>query len=101
MRTVTKRIATLENRFGISDGILVVVCRSGCNLDHDWCVGFLRECGFLPTSDGGVHSVILGKVPYGLSKEELKRYLRENGAEICGLRTPVASVATQPAKANR
>lgn len=26
------------------------------------------------------------EIPFGLSEEELKRFLRENGAEICGLR---------------
>ena len=90
MRTDIRRIAKLENRFGTADGkpgILVVVCRAGCNLNHDWCIGFLRECGFLPARDAGVQAVILGKIPYGLSEEELKRFLRENGAEICGSRT--------------
>jgi hypothetical protein len=104
MRSVTTRVAKLENRLGIAGGkpgILAIICRVGCNLNHEWCIGFLRECGFLPTSDGGVHAVILGKVPFGLSEEELKRYLRENGAEICGLRTPVATVARQPARVDR
>jgi len=89
MRTVTSRIAKLEDRLGISDGrpgFLVVVCHAGCNLNHDWCIGVLRECGFLPTSDAGVLTVDLCEIPFGLSEEELKRFLRENGAEICGLR---------------
>jgi hypothetical protein len=41
---------------------------------------------------GGVQSVHFAGVPLGLSPEELKRYLREKGAEICGPRTPVATV---------
>jgi len=91
MRTLTGRIARLEHRLGVADektGILAVVRHSGCNLNHDWCIGILREYGFLPASGGGVHTVYLREIPFGLSEEELKRYLRENGAEICGLRKP-------------
>jgi hypothetical protein len=92
MRSDIRRIAKLENRFGIADGkagILVVIHRAGWGLalDKDACVGIVRECGFLPTSDAGVHAVNLGLIPLGLSEEDLKRFLRENGAEICGSRT--------------
>jgi hypothetical protein len=96
MRTITNRIAKLENRFGVTNNVdvLVVVARAGwcLALDHDTCIGILRECGFLPARAGGVQSVHLAGVPLGLSPEELKRYLRENGAEICGPRTPAATV---------
>jgi hypothetical protein len=92
MRTVIRRIARLENRFGIAGekaGFLVVISQAGWGLalDQDTCVGNLRECGFLPASDAGVHTVDLLRVPLGLSAEELKTYLRENGAKICGPRT--------------
>jgi hypothetical protein len=105
MRTFTRRIAKLENRFGVTNHLdaLVVVARAGwcLALDRDTCIGILRESGFLPARVGGVHSVHLAGVPLGLSPEEPKRYLRENGAKICSPRTPVASALSQPAKENR
>ena len=104
MRTVTRRIAKLENRFGVADGkpgILVVVCQSGCNPNYDRCIGVLREYGFLPASDAGVHTVDLGEIPFGLSEEELKRFLRENGAEICGSRTAGSDGGETTAEAKR
>jgi hypothetical protein len=91
MRTITRRIAKLENRFGIANDldVLVVLARAGwcLALDRETCIGILRECAFLPARVGGVHSVNLADVPLGLSPEELKTYLRENGAKICGPRT--------------
>jgi hypothetical protein len=59
----------------------------GCELalDTDACVEILRESGFLPD---GPHfaAVNLLHVPDGLNAEELWRFLRERGAEICGSR---------------
>jgi hypothetical protein len=45
----------------------------------------LRECEFLPT--GRVGLVHLYKIPDGLNAEQTERFLRENGAEICGSRS--------------
>ena len=52
-------------------------------LDQDRCMQILGECGFLPTGPVGV--VDLGKIPRGLNAEEVVRFLREHGAETCGL----------------
>ena len=54
-------------------------------LDPDRCIEILRECGLPPTGPVGV--VNLGQIPDGLNAEELETFLREDGAEICGLRS--------------
>jgi hypothetical protein len=106
MRTIIRRIAKLENRFGTAGGkagILVVVTRAGWGLalDKDTCVLILRRYGFLPPSNSGVNVVDLGQVPFNLSAEELKRFLRENGAKLCGPRTPGGEYGRTTAEANR
>ena len=90
MRTVARRIAKLENQFGIAEGkpqllLVVTAAGRGLALDQDKCVQILRECGFLPS--GPVGLVNLGEIPDGLNAEETERFLRESGAEICGLRS--------------
>ena len=86
MRTVTRRIAKLEDHFGTATGkplVLLVVCKAGWGLalDRERCIEILRECGFLPTS-GAVGLVNLGQIPDGLNAQELERYLREHGAAL-------------------
>ena len=89
MRTVTRRIAKLEDRFWIENGkrqcTLLVLCQAGWGLalDRDRCIQILRECGFLPT--GPVGLVNLCEIPDGLNAAELEKYLREYGAETRGL----------------
>jgi hypothetical protein len=90
MRTVARRIAKLEDRFLPGNGkpqLLLVVTAAGkaLALDQDRCIQILRECGFLPT--GPVGLVNLGEIPNGLNAEELERFLRKDGEEICGLRS--------------
>ena len=89
MRTVARRIAKLEDQFGTAAGkpqLLLVVSRAGWGLalDQDRCMQILRECGFLPTGPVGV--VNLGEIPGGLNAEKLEKFLRKDGADICGLR---------------
>src|SRR6266581_8154320 len=89
MRTVTRRIGKLEDRFWLGNGklpLLLVFCRAGWGLalDKDRCIHILSECGFLPTGQVGL--VNLCQIPDGLNAEELERYLRENGAETRGFR---------------
>jgi hypothetical protein len=90
IRTVTNRIAKLENRLGIAAGkekLRFVICEAGWGqaLALDACMDILRECGFL--SDGpGIGTVDLLHIPEGLNAEDLERFLRENGAERCGPR---------------
>ena len=88
MRTIARRLQKLERGFGLGPGaeqLLVVVTAAGKRLalDPDRCVQILRECG-LPT--GPVGLVNLGQIPDGLNEEELETFLREDGADICGLR---------------
>ena len=89
MRMATRRIDKLEDRLGIAalkrPCTAVVVTGPGCEfaLSHDACVEILREFGFLP--DGSLFGIVdLQRVPRGLTAKELKQFLRQNGAEICG-----------------
>ena len=90
MSALTRRTRRLEDRFGIGDGkpqILLVMCNAGWGLalEIDRCLAILRECGFLPTGTGGA-VVDFGHLPRDLNAEELERFLRENGADLRGLR---------------
>jgi hypothetical protein len=90
MSALTRRTRLLENRFGIVDTrpqFLVVMCDAGWGLalEMDRCTEILRECGFLP-SKSGVSVVDFGHVPENLNAEELERFLRENGTDLCGPR---------------
>jgi len=89
IRTAIRRIDKLEHRLGIAAAkrpcSVVVATRAGCKLalDNDACVEILRESGFLP--DGPRFAAVnLLQIPDGLNAGELKRFLRKNGAEICG-----------------
>ena len=89
MRTIARRLQRLEQEFGLgpeTEQLLMVVTAAGKRLalDQDRCVQILRESGFLPTGPVGV--VNLGAIPEGLNAEDLERFLRKDGAEICGLR---------------
>jgi hypothetical protein len=53
-------------------------------IDDDECVRILDEAGFLPTS--GIASVYLIDIPRGLNAKETEKFLRDNGATICGSR---------------
>jgi hypothetical protein len=53
-------------------------------IEDDDCVRILDEAGFLPTS--GIASVYLIDIPRGLNAKETEKFLRDNGAKICGSR---------------
>ena len=53
-------------------------------IEEDACTKILDEAGFLPTS--GIATVNLLDIPGGLNMKEMERFLRENGAKICGSR---------------
>jgi hypothetical protein len=100
IRTAIRRIDKLEHRLGITAAkrpcLVVVATRAGCKLalDDDACLQILRESGFL--LDGPRFAPVnLLQIPDGLNAKDLERFLRENGAEICGARTrnPCASSA--------
>ncbi len=82
---VARRIRQLEDRFGVSGGtsFLVVIRSVILALDKDTCIEILRECGFVATR--GIVIVDLHKIPNGLNKDEIERYLRDHGADLCSL----------------
>ena len=85
MNAISRRLGKLENRMGLeAEPLLMVMTRANVclALDTDTCIGILRESGHLPK--GGIVSVYLGNIPDGLNAEETERFLRENGAQICG-----------------
>jgi hypothetical protein len=89
MKAISKRICKLESQFGLgpeTEQLLLVVTAagSGLALDQDKCIQILRECEFLPT--GPVGLVNLGQIPGGLNAEELERFPRKDGADICAQR---------------
>ena len=89
MRTIARRLQRLEKGFGLgpeSEQLLLVVTAAGRGLalDQVRCIEILRECGFLPTGTLGLAN--FGKIPDGLYTKETERFLREQGAEICGFR---------------
>jgi len=55
----------------------------GRGLDDDTCLQILREGGFPPAN--AVSTVDLCEIPGGLSAKETERFVRENGAKICGI----------------
>jgi len=90
MKTVTRRIAKLEDRFETAQRetpVLLVMSAAASELalDQNRCIEILRECGHLPTGPGfGI--VYLYEIPEGLDAQELEKYLREHGAVICNTR---------------
>jgi hypothetical protein len=87
MRTVDRRLSKLEHQFGLSKKERLIITVTGYGtlaIDEDACVKILDEAGFLPTS--GIAMVNLLDIPDGLDVKETERFLRENGAKICGPR---------------
>ena len=53
-------------------------------LDEETCVRILRQAGFVPqTEPGEIALVRLQSIPAGLNAEELEKFLKEHGQEIC------------------
>ena len=98
MRTVTRRIAKLEDQLGTAQRespVLLVfsAAASELALDEDRCIEILRECGHLPTRPGfGI--VPLYEIPDGLNAQELERYLRKDGAALSAYSTPDSGAAS-------
>jgi hypothetical protein len=86
MRAIDRRLSKLEDKLGITNELFLMVLSDAVKrgLEGDTCVEILRDGGFLPT--GGVAMVDLTEIPGGLTAEEAKRFVRENGARICGSR---------------
>jgi hypothetical protein len=89
MKSIDGRLRKLEDRFGIAENkprYVVTLDGAGSKraLSNDNCIQILDEAGFLHT--GGFGLVDLTKIPNGLSAKETERFLRENGAQLCGSR---------------
>lgn len=86
MKAIDRRLSKLENQLRLTKELFLVVLSDAGKrgLYDDTCVDILRDGGFLPT--GGVATVDLTQIPGGLNAEETKRFVRENGAKICGSR---------------
>jgi hypothetical protein len=86
MTNLQRRIERLERPAGASTqaGLRLIVVDGGAAfaMDVDRCVEILAESGFLRNGPG-ISTVDLLDIPHGLSAQELERYLREHGAEIC------------------
>jgi hypothetical protein len=94
MKSIARRLSKLENPTGLTKELFLVVLSDAGrrSLDDDTCVRILHEGEFLPA--GGVVMVDLAQIPVGLNTEETKRFVRQNGAEICRSRaaqTPAGS----------
>jgi hypothetical protein len=88
-KAIDRRLSKLEDRFGIADDrerVVVTLDGAGSKraLSNDICIQILDEAGLLHT--GGFGLVDLTKIPNGLSAKETERFLRENGAQLCGSR---------------
>jgi hypothetical protein len=90
MNALIRRIGRLEDQSGIGGNggscILLVVCRAGWGLalEQDRCIEILGECGFLPP--GPIGLLNMRAIPDRLNARETERFLRERGAETCGIR---------------
>jgi hypothetical protein len=87
MRSTDGRISKLEHRLGIArhaPKYLLILTDRDLESVQDSYVQILDEAGFLPAS--GFEVVDLTVIPRGLNAQEEQRFVRENGAEICGMR---------------
>jgi hypothetical protein len=88
MKTIESRLSKLERRLGIAGTASVyLVVLNDRELAHtddaDTYINILDEGGFLHTA--GFGTVDFSRIPLGLNGKEAERFVRENGAKICGL----------------
>ena len=116
MKIMDRRLRRLEDPWGSANRrpqrcLRLVVSKAGWGLalDKDRCLQILEECGFLPTPGvanlGAIPAgVSIGLVdflhiPEGLNAEELERFLREHGEDLCSPRG-AQMMGDQPAPAS-
>ena len=88
MKNLDGRLSKLETRFGIArNGPTIQLILNDRELVpiKDVYVQILEDGGFPPP---GGHIIDFTVIPRGLSAEETERFVRENGAKICGSRFP-------------
>ena len=87
---VNDRLSKLERQLGLSHQglsiLMVVTDYRKLAIDEDACIKILAKAGFLPTR--GTAVVNLMDFPAGMNAAETERYVRENGAKICGSPLP-------------
>ena len=88
MNAFEQRLSKLEKRSGLKTQPIWLIIGDGAKrgLDEDACIQVLVESGFLAAGGGGI--VNLHEIPAGLNTEETARFIRENGATICGSPLP-------------
>jgi hypothetical protein len=89
MKTVASRISRLEQRLGIAGTapmyLIILNDRELAHIDDaDIYIKILDEAGFLHTAGFGI--VDFSQIPCGLGHNEAEKFVRENGAKICGRR---------------
>src|SRR5579872_1978232 len=77
-------VGKLEETLGLTKELFLVILSDAekRGLDGDTCIAILRDCGSLPA--GGIGLINLRQVPVGLNANEAEKFVRENGALICG-----------------
>ena len=90
MRSIEGRLGKLENRFGLAQNQTLcrfILSEAGRDFGgaEDTYLQILDEAGF--TAANGFTLVDLTRIPQGLSAKAEERFVRENGAWICGPRS--------------
>jgi hypothetical protein len=87
MKSIDGRLSKLEHRFGVARSApryLFILSDRDLESVEDAYIKILDEAGFLPSS--GVGTLDFTVMPRGLNAQEGEKFVRENGAEICGMR---------------
>jgi hypothetical protein len=85
MTSIDGRVSKLEHRFGVAGSaiiFLVILIEGGGGTAADAYLQILDEAGFFPAS--GSYMVDFSVIPSGLNAKEVEKFVRENGARICG-----------------
>jgi len=85
MRNIERRLSRLQDRLGVGPNTVryvVAFTNRDFGAAQDNYMKILDEGGFLPAA--GVVIVDLNLIPRGLNAKEMERFVRENGARICG-----------------
>jgi len=85
MKSIDGRLSKLEHRFGIASNAtryLVILIEGGAGPAQDAYLEILDEAGFFPAT--GSYMVDFTLTPRGLNAKDAEKFVRENGARICG-----------------
>jgi hypothetical protein len=91
MKSIDGRLSKLEHRLGIAGSgprYLITLIEGDAGPAQDAYLKILDEAGFFPAT--GSYMVDFTLIPRGLNAKEAEKFVRENGALICGsgLRLP-------------